>query len=442
VGGRIVAQAEMEKVERSSTIGQGGQGLALSDHELRLIVEVALAEVPRGAKVLAVIPDKTRDDNTHLLFPMAERALSARGVAKFDALVAQGTHPAMTEAQKRAKVGADRGGNRLLGHIYDHDWDRPEALVTLGRLEATRVGQLTDGLLREAVDVRINALLARGVYDMVLVFGGTVPHEVAGFAGGAKYFFPGVGGPELTHLTHWLGALATIEKVIGRVDTPTRRVIESAAELIPAPVISFTSVNIRDSNGLRTNALFAGDIKDSLRRAAEVSKQVHIKYTGRKYQRVVALLDKHYDELWVGGKASYKLGSVIEEGGELIIYAPNLSQISETHGRLIEKYGYAPLEQVREMVEWSDELRANLCVAAHLAHVSYGGTQNAAGTFVPRYRITLASAVPEEVCRRVKLGYMDYHSFRLTDYEGAADTLIVENAGRDLYLVKPDGANL
>jgi nickel-dependent lactate racemase len=292
------------------------------------------------------------------------------------------------------------------------------------------------------VDVRINALLARGIYDMVLVFGGTVPHEVAGFAGGAKYFFPGVGGPELTHLTHWLGALATIEKVIGRVETPTRRVIEAAAELIPAPVISFTSVNTRDSNGLRTAALFAGDIKDSLRRAAEVSKQIHIKYTGRKYRRVVALLDKHYDELWVGGKASYKLGSVIEEGGELIIYAPNLTQISETHGRLIEKYGYAPLEHVREMVEWSDELRANLCVAAHLAHVSYGGMQNSAGTFVPRYRITLASAVPEEICHRVKLGYMEFRNFRVEDYEGAADTLIVENAGRDLYLVQPDGVNL
>lgn len=432
----------MEKIERSSTIGQGGKGLALSDHELCQIVDQALAGVPHGTKVLAVIPDKTRDDNTHLLLPMAERALSTSGVAKFDALVAQGAHPTMAEAQKRAKVGASERGNGLLGHIYDHEWDRPEALVTLGRLEAARVGELTDGLLQESVDARINALLARGVYDMVLVFGGTLPHEVAGFAGGAKYFFPGVGGPELMHLTHWLGALATTEKVIGRVDEPTHRMIEAAAELISAPVISFTSVNTRDSNGLRTAPLFAGDTKDSLRRAAEVSKQVHIKYTGRKYRRVVALLDMHYDELWVGDKASYKLGSVIEEGGELIIYAPNLSQISETHGRMIEEYGYAPQEQVREMVEWSDELRVNLCVAAHLGHVNYGGMRNAAGSFVPRYRITLASEVPEEICHRVKLGYMDFRSFRVEDYEGAADTLIVENDGRDLYLVQPDGANL
>ena len=138
-------------------------------------------------------------------------------------------------------------------------------------------------------------------------------------------------------------------------------------------------------------------MKETLRAAAEISKQVHIKYTGRRYRRVVALLDEHYDELWVGGKASYKLGNIIEEGGELIIYAPQLQDISATHGRLIEKYGYAPLETVREMVEYSDELRANLCVAAHLAHVSYGSAKDQQGRIVPRFRITLCSAVTEEV---------------------------------------------
>ena len=173
-------------------------------------------------------------------------------------------------------------------------------------------------------------------------------------------------------------------------------------------------------------------------RRLAVSAEVHIKYTGRKYARVLALLDEHYDELWVGGKASYKLGSVIEEGGELIIYAPHLNNISATHGRLIEKYGYAPLETVREMVEYSDELRANLCVAAHLAHVSYGSTLNNDGQLTPRYRITLASAVSEEVCRRVKLGFLDYRTLRREEYEHDRNTLVVENAGRDLYLVEPN----
>src|SRR6202008_290469 len=102
-------------------------------------------------------------------------------------------------------------------------WDDPHELVSIGELPAARVRELTSGLIDRSIPLTINRLLARGVYDTVLVFGGTVPHEVAGFAGGAKYFFPGVAGPELTHATHWLGALARIENIIGKVDTPTRR---------------------------------------------------------------------------------------------------------------------------------------------------------------------------------------------------------------------------
>lgn len=426
----------MSLTATKSVMGTGSASDALSIPELQAIVEEALQDVAPGKRVLAIIPDKTRDDNTDLLFPMAERFLARRNVAQLDALVAQGTHPPMSEEQKRLKIGGV-AGLPSLGRIFDHQWDRSNQLVTLGELSASEVNKLTDGLITESVPIRLNALLAPGIYDTVLVFGATMPHEVAGFAGGAKYFFPGVAGPELTHMTHWLGALATIEHVIGRVETPTRRMIEAAAAFVPANVISFTSVSTRNNDGLQTHALFAGDLNESLRRAAAVSAQVHIKYAGRKYSRVVALLDEHYDELWVGGKASYKLGSIIEDGGELIIYAPHLKTLSTTHGKLIEKYGYAPLETVREMVAFSDELRANLCVAAHLAHVSYGSFRNAEGVITPRYRITLASGVTEEICRRVNLGFLDHRTFRREDYETDPNTLVVENAGRDLYLVNP-----
>jgi nickel-dependent lactate racemase len=419
----------------SAVAGRGAPAFSLSAEELRAIVADALDSIEQGERVLAIVPDKTRDDNTDLLFPFAAEILAQKKVAQFDALIAQGTHGPMTEAEKRAKIGWSKLASGSVGPIFDHQWNREDELVTLGELSAERIAELTDGLMRESVPVRLNALLAPGKYDTVLVFGATMPHEVAGFAGGAKYFFPGVAGPELTHLTHWLGALATIENVIGRVETPTRRVIEAAAAFVPAHVISFTSVSTRNQNGLRTHALFAGDIYESFRRAAAVSREVHIKYIGRRYKRVVALLDRHYDELWVGGKASYKLGGVIEEGGELIIYAPHLTQLSATHGGLIEKYGYAPLEQVREMVEGSDELRANLCVAAHLAHVSYGSARNAAGHLTPRFRITLASAISETSCRRVNLGFLDHRNFRLEDYQADPDTLVVDDAGRDLYLV-------
>jgi nickel-dependent lactate racemase len=431
---RSFAGHQMSTAITEAVVGRGSAELSLSPEELRAIVAEALEEVAAGERVLAIVPDKTRDDNTDLLFPFAAQLLSEKHIARLDALIAQGTHAPMTEAEKREKIGWRKIAAGDVGNIFDHQWNRDDELVRLGELSANRISELTDGLINEAVPVRLNALLAAGTYDRVLVFGATMPHEVAGFAGGAKYFFPGVAGPELTHLTHWLGALATIEKVIGRIETPTRRVIEAAAAFVPAPVVSFTSVSTRDRDGLRTHALFAGDLYESFRRAAEVSSRVHIKYVSRKYKRVVALLDRHYDELWVGGKASYKLGSIIEAGGELIIYAPHLNQLSATHGHLIEKYGYAPLEQVREMVEGSDELRANLCVAAHLAHVSYGSSRDAAGRSQPRYRITLASAVPENTCRRVNLGYLDHGNFRLDDYQSDSETLVVEDAGRDLYL--------
>jgi nickel-dependent lactate racemase len=423
----------------TSVLGTGAASADLRVTDMGPIVEGALHAITPGSRVLAVVSDRTRDDNTPELFPLVSQTLARIGAASLDVLIAQGTHVAMNDSDKRAKIGAGLASMPLLGTIFDHHWDRESELTTLGTIGADVIAKETGGLLNESVKIRLNARLAPGQYDHVLVLGAVVPHEVAGFAGGAKYFFPGVAGPELTHLTHWLGALATIERVIGRVETPTRHLIEAAAAFVAAPVIAFTSVATRDASGFKTRALFTGDVRGTVRRAAEISQQVHVRYTGRYYKRVVAILDEHYDELWVGGKASYKLGGIIERGGELIIYAPHLSAISLTHGALIEKYGYAPLERVRDMVEGSDELRANLCVAAHLAHVAYAGERGDDGVVVPRYRITLAANLPEETTRRVNLGYLDVRTFNPRAYRDDPDTLVVENAGRDLYLVDREG---
>jgi nickel-dependent lactate racemase len=421
-------------------VGRGSPEADLSAEELRGLVEESLVVIGPGSKVLVIVPDKTRDDNTDVLFPFAAEYLSGKKVEKLDVLVAQGTHVPMTAAEKKAKIGFG-DGLRIsdLGAVYDHNWSSRDALVQIGELDIEKVKALTNGLYQKPIPLTINKLLAPGNYDYVLIFGATVPHEVAGFAGAAKYFFPGVAGPELTHATHWLGALAGIENTIGRVEAPTRHLIEAAADFIDAQVIVFTTIVTRDDNErLRTHGLFAGDFRESLRAAAEISKVVHIKYTGRKYHRVIALLDEHYDELWVGGKASYKLGGVIEDGGELIIYAPQMRCISETHGEIIERYGYAAIEKMQELVAESGELEENLCVAAHLAHVAYAGRHNEHGEVVPRYNIVLASQIDEATCKRVNLGYLDYRNFRREDYENDPDTLIVERAGRDLYLVEPN----
>ena len=402
----------------ATTIGRGAPELDLTPNELREIVVQGLLGIAPGARVLAILPDKTRDDNTDILFPAAAQFLASRQVAAFDALIAQGTHVPMTEREKLEKVGM-LGGLTNVGAIYDHQWDSPDALVKLGELSAEQVTQLTGGLLNNAVPITLNKLITN--YDTILVFGATVPHEVAGFAGGGKYFFPGIAGPELTHNTHWLGALVTIEKTIGVIETPTRHMIEAAVELVPAQIISLNSVCSRtDEDRLRTHGLFIGNIRQAFRQAANVSRQIHIKFTHRQYKRVVALLDDRFDLL-------------VER---VIVYAPHLKHVSETHGHAIEKYGYRPLEQVIELVNEHEELRNNLAVAAHLAHVAYGSRKDEHGNILPRYQITLATALDEATCQRINLGYLDHKTFRREDYEGDPDTLIVERAGRDLYLVE------
>ena len=294
-GAAARAGADARRRVSGGTASSAAVGV-LSPADLRQSVRDALRAIPARARVLAVIPDRTRDDNTDLLFPMLSQELFARGASQFDALVAQGTHPAMTDAEKRTKIGAGLADMPLLGTVFDHHWDQPSELITLGTLGRAEVSSLSGGLMEQDVPVQLNARLAPGMYDYIFVVGATVPHEVAGFAGGSKYFFPGVAGPELTHLTHWLGALATIEHVIGRVETPTRRVIEAAADRVTTPVIAFTSVATRRDSGLLTHALFTGSLRETVRQAAAVSSRVHVRYTGRRYRRVIALLDEHYDE--------------------------------------------------------------------------------------------------------------------------------------------------
>src|SRR5215813_7015347 len=255
-----------------AVVGEGSADGDLAPANLREIVERALLHVSPGARVLAIIPDKTRDDNTDLLFPFAAEILSERGVAKYDALVAQGTHPPMTDDEKRSKVGFSHEDSAAVGEIFDHQWNIPNELATIGELSAAEVSRLTGGLINDAVKVTLNRRLAAGTYDTILIFSATVPHEVAGFAGGAKYLFPGVAGPDLTHATHWLGELASIENVIGRIETPTRHMIEAAADLVEPQIITLNSVITRDdANHLRTHALFTGDFRSAFRHAAEVS---------------------------------------------------------------------------------------------------------------------------------------------------------------------------
>jgi len=423
--------------KEADLFGEGSREANLGRAAMREIISRALDAVPEGSRVVAIVPDKTRDDTTHILLPMAIDELTGKKLTSFEVLIAQGTHAPMTDAEKYAKTGREAWATWTReSEIHDHRWNNPGELIELGELGAETVSGLTDGIYSNGVKVSVNRRLSPANCDIILIFGAVLPHEVAGFAGGAKYLFPGVSGRELTNVTHWIGALSGIENVIGRVDTPVRRMIEAAADMIPARVICFSSVVSRVNDGtIKTRALFAGDLRKTFRAAAEVSREVHIRRTGRKYRRVVAVLDRHFDELWTGGKASYKLGGIIEDGGELIIFAPHLSHFSRTHGKKIERFGYAPIERVREMATAEPELADDLCVAAHLAHVAYAGRQNSDGTFEPRFRLTLSSQISKERCEKANLGYADPTELDIDRFQKDPETLVVQRAGRDLYLI-------
>jgi lactate racemase len=416
--------------------GKGAANLDLSAEELRQILAGSFSQITVGKRVLAIIPDATRDDLTDVLFPIVAEILEQKGVKKFDALVAQGTHAPMSTAEKLKKIGVDKVKiSDIFGQVFDHEWENPQALAKIGEISAEKVGEISGGAFAETVEITINKLVSAAFYDTILIFSSTVPHEVAGFSGGAKYFFPGVAGRELTDATHWLGALCGIPNIIGQISTPTRNLIDEATKFINLPVVCLNAVVSRNSeNNLQTHAFFVGDVKTAFLEAAQISAQVHVKYVPQKYRRVVAILDEHYDELWVGGKASYKLGGIIEEGGELLIYAPHLREISLTHGAAIEKFGYQPIEIVREMVKNNADLAKNLCVAAHLAHVAYAGRMEN-GQILPRFSIKLASALDAEICCKLNFEFADWREIDWEKFAADAETLVVERAGRDLYLI-------
>ena len=167
---------QMSSKPAPSFIGKGSPDLDLSPAELREILEQTLLRLAPDARVLAIIPDKTRDDNTDLLFPFAAEILANRQVAQFDALVAQGTHGPMTDEEKRSKIGFSNNMSApALGQVFDHEWNVPEELTTIGELNAARVLQLTNGLISDPVKVNLNRRLAPGIYDTILIFSATVP---------------------------------------------------------------------------------------------------------------------------------------------------------------------------------------------------------------------------------------------------------------------------
>jgi len=383
----------------------------------------------RGKRVLVLVPDGTRTAPLPLLFgALFERIRPV--VSQLDVMVALGTHPPMSEVQMCQLLGIkekERNALFVQTRLFNHEWDRPERLMQLGTLTAADTAEISNGLLSLDVPVTINSRIAD--YDLLLVLGPVFPHEVVGFSGGNKYFFPGIAGPEILNFFHWLGALITNVEIIGVKDTPVRRVVDRAAQMIPVERRAITFVVAADAS---LYDLHYGTPESAWNAAADVSSQVHIRRYPKPFHTVLSCAPPMYDDVWVAGKCMYKLEPVVADGGELIIYAPHLKEISFTHGKMIEKVGYHVRDYFTK--QWDRFSEIPWGVLAHSTHVRGGGTfEN--GIETPRVRVTLASQLPPETCLKINLGYrdpatIDVESYANREHEGV---LLVRKAGEYLY---------
>jgi nickel-dependent lactate racemase len=414
----------------AAVVGHGVDTGFLTPEEVRGIAREGLARLPLdGQRLLVLIPDGTRTMPMPLLFEILEAELAAR-VAALDFLVALGTHAPMSDAQLSKLVGRTVAGGRAgARRIFNHRWDDPASFATLGTIPAHEIEELTRGRLSQDVEVALNRLPLE--YDHVLVCGPVFPHEVVGFSGGTKYLFPGIAGPEIIHFTHWLGALITNYEVIGTKETPVRAVIDRAARLLDRPLSLVAPVVLHEGIA----GLYVGPVGEAWSEAAELSSRRHVVWLERPVERALSIMPEMYDDLWVAGKGMYKLEPAVADGGEVVIYAPHVSAVSHTHGRLIEEIGYHCRDYFLKQWERFEHVPGG--ILAHSTHVKGQGSYDATTGERPRIRVTLATGIPRAVCEQINLGYLDPATVDVAAWRRQPETLVVPRAGEMLYRVRP-----
>ncbi len=416
-------------------VGRGVETGLLPVDEVRAIARDGLARLPLdGRRVLVLIPDGTRTMPMPLLFDVLDQEVGPRAAA-LDFLVALGTHAPMSDPQLSALVGREVRGGRAGGRgVFNHRWDDPTAFATLGTIPAAEIEQLTGGRLRRDVTVALNKLPLE--YDHVIVCGPVFPHEVVGFSGGTKYLFPGIAGPEIIHFTHWLGALITNYAVIGTRATPVRAVIDRAARLLDRPLSLIAPVVLHEG----VAGLFCGPVHEAWAAAADLSSRRHVVWIEKPVRRVLSIMPAMYDDLWVAAKGMYKVEPAVADGGEVVIYAPHVREVSHVHGRLIDQVGYHCKDYFEKQWDRFKEVPGG--ILAHSTHVKGLGTYDPVrGIETPRIRVTLATGIPPERCARIALGYLDPASVDVEAWNKDPGTLVVPRAGEMLYRVRPSSSS-
>ncbi|MFC5382037.1 lactate racemase domain-containing protein [Aquipuribacter nitratireducens] len=408
----------------------GDAGTVLDADAVRAFVgqQLAACDVD-GRSVCVLVPDATRSLPLPLLVGAVRAALAGRA-SRVTVLVALGTHQPMGEAQLARHLTGDPAPRWPDVEVRNHEWWEPDALVTIGRIEADRVHELSGGRLRTAVDVRLNRAVVE--HDVALVVGPVFPHEVVGFSGGNKYFFPGVAGQEIIDLTHWVGALITSRDTIGtRGTTPVRALIDEAAALIPTQRLALCVVARSGTDDL--HAVAFGSPEAAWAAAADVSAETHVRYLDRPVRRVVSLVPTKYEDMWTAAKGFYKVEPVVADGGEVLLVAPHVRSVAETHPEILE-VGYHCRDYF--LGQWERFRHLPWGVLAHSTHLRGAGTWDPVAGEQGRVQVTLATGIDRATVESIGLGYRSPDDVDLDALSADPDTLVVPNAGEVLFRLR------
>lgn len=339
----------------------------LSREDLELGLRQAFDRLGQKRKVLAIPPDYTRLPSR--AGELTEMAWEYYGERLTDILPALGTHTPMTDEQISRMFG------KTPRNLFrDHDWRND--VVTLGEVPAEFVHNVSEGKVNFTWPAQVNKLLIQGNFDLILSVGQVVPHEVVGMANYNKNIFVGTGGVEGINKSHYIGAVYGMERMMGRADTPVRRIFNYASENFAAqlPIVYvLTVVGVNKQGKQQTYGLFVGDDFDVFDVAAKLSLEVNFEMVEKPLKKVIVWLDPtEFKSTWLGNKSIYRTRMAIADGGELIVLAPALKEFGEDKeiDRLIRKYGYLGTEKTLKSVARNEELRNNLSAAAHLIHGS------------------------------------------------------------------------
>ena len=348
----------------------GFPSFELDSEQLRNALETTLDLLGDRKKILALPPDHTRihsraGELTCMLHEIVGERLT-------DVMPALGTHKKMSP-EKLTEMFPGLPQDLVREHKWRDD------VVTVGEVDADFVSKVTEGIWKQPWQAQLNRMIRDGGHDLILSIGQVVPHEVIGMANYNKNIFIGTGGQAGINESHFIGAAYGMERMMGRMNTPLRLILNHAQENFckDMPIVYvLTVMGNRPDGSLATRGLFIGDDHECFKLACDLSAQVNVTMLDKPLKKVVVYLDPvEFESTWLGNKSIYRTRMAIADEGELIVLGPEVSEFGEDPAidSLIRKYGYRTTPEIMKFVEENDDLRGNLSAAAHLIHGSSEG---------------------------------------------------------------------